>query len=79
MKLNLKIVKEFLAKDVTSSTIVILGCTYKSVRYKVDKATKDVLYDYYGFCTGGITEEDMSPEYVLITNIMDDTVPKIAQ
>jgi len=79
MKLNLKIVKEFLAKDVTSSTVVILGCTYRLVRYKVDKATKDVVHEYYGSTTGGITEEDMSPEYVLITNIMDDTVPKIAQ
>jgi len=79
MKLNLKIVKEFLEKNVASSTVVILGKTYRLVRYKVDKSTKDIVCNYYNSSKDGTIADDLSPEYVLITNIMDENTSKIAQ
>ena len=79
MKLNLKIVKEFLEKNVTNSTVVILGNTYRFVRYKVDKTTKDIVCNYYNSTKDGTIDDDLSPEYVLITNIMDEKTSKIAQ
>ena len=72
MKKSSKIVKTFLSHGVNEETLTVCGHMCRLIRYKVNKETKEIVYNYHSINGVESKADDLSSEYILITNIMDE-------